>query len=225
MHGLMGSHSPVRAILTSDERQLGRSLRTWRTLHRIKQSHAAQLLGVSQATISRWENGQVPPTPDESARLRELMAARLTSAADRVLAQLVTRSSTAVHLVCDFTHRLLAVSPQRERQFHVPTDALMGTSLWRFATEDIVLAESQLAARGWFGPTPPAIEFQTRARHGGDLSIPASGIRWVRFQLSDGSFARLVETIDLSAAGRGVAAPATAGSGARGEMAGRTGHR
>lgn len=142
--------TPLR-ISSGDERALGRSLRTWRALRRVKQLHAAELLGVSQATLSRWENGQSTPAPDESERLRMLMAARLDSAADRVFARLVGQSAVPVHLICDLTHRLLAESP--------------------------------------------AIEFHSRARDSDDLAILACDMRWVRFQLSDGSFARLVETV------------------------------
>jgi len=187
--------STLLQISSGDERALGRSLRTWRALRRVKQLHAAQLLGVSQATVSRWENGQSPPSPDEAERLRTLMAARLDSDADRVLARLVRQSAAPVHLICDLTHRLLAASPAREAQFKVPTSQLMGTSLWRYASEDIVRAEGRLADHGWFGPTPPAIEFHTRERDSDALVILACDMRWVRFQLSDGSFVRLVETV------------------------------
>jgi transcriptional regulator with XRE-family HTH domain len=197
----MASALPPLTIRSGDGRALGRSLRTWRTLRRIKQLHAAQLLGVSQATVSRWENGQTPPSDDEAMRLRALLAARLDSAADRTLGALVRQSRTPVHLVCDLTHRLLAASPGREAQFKVPAAQLMGASLWRYATEDIVRAEAQLADRGWFGPTPPAIEFSTAGRDGGDLVILPCAMRWVRFQLSDGSFARLVETLPDGGAG------------------------
>jgi transcriptional regulator with XRE-family HTH domain len=192
---MVATMSTLLRISSGDERALGRSLRTWRALRRVKQLHAAQLLGVSQATVSRWENGQSPPAPDESARLRALMAAQLDSAADRVLARLVCQSAVPVHLICDLTHRLLAASPAREAQFKVPTSQLMGSSLWRYASEDIVAAEARLAEHGWFGPSPPAIEFHTRARESDDLAILACDMRWVRFQLSDGSFARLVETV------------------------------
>ena len=65
-----------------DSRQLGRSLRVWRSVRRLKQQAVAQLMGVSQTTVSRWESGQAAPTLDEQQRLRALMAARLDSAAD-----------------------------------------------------------------------------------------------------------------------------------------------
>ena len=38
----------------------GRALRRLRLLKGIKQSHLAELLGVDQASISRWERGSAP---------------------------------------------------------------------------------------------------------------------------------------------------------------------
>jgi transcriptional regulator with XRE-family HTH domain len=161
----------------------------------MKQAHAAELLGVSQTTISRWENGQQAPTPDEQSHIRRLMQARLDSASDRELARLVRTSGTDVHLICDLTHRLLALSPGRERCWTVPATDLVGTSLWRFASPEIVQAECHLPESGWYEPAPPALELETGANDSDVVRIRPSRLRWVRFQLSDGSFARLVETV------------------------------
>ncbi|MDT7838050.1 helix-turn-helix transcriptional regulator [Aquabacterium sp. OR-4] len=183
-------------IHSGETRHLARSLRSWRALRRIKQEHAARLLGVSQPTLSRWENGRAAPDADEAQRLRQLLAARLDSAADHMLGRLVRQSREPVHLICDLTHRLLAASPLRQAQFHVPLGDLLGRALWRYASEDIVRAEGQLAERGWYEPAPPAISFDTGARHSDALSILPCHMRWVRLQLSDGSHVRLVESID-----------------------------
>lgn len=184
------------AIHSGDTRHLARSLRTWRALRRIKQEHAARLLQVSQPTLSRWENGRAAPDADEAQRLRLLLAAQLDSAADVMLGRLVRQSSEPVHLICDLTHRLLAASPLRQAQFHVPLADLLGRALWRYATEDIVRAEAKLAERGWYEPAPPEVSFDTGARHSDVLSILPCHMRWVRLQLSDGSHVRLVESID-----------------------------
>ncbi|MDC8012671.1 helix-turn-helix transcriptional regulator [Tahibacter soli] len=184
-------------IACRDAAQLARSLRIWRMLRRIKQHHAGELLGVSQATISRWENGNLAPTPDEQTAIRELLHARLDSAADRELARMVDESTRAVHLVCDLTHRLLALSAQRERQCSIPRNDLIGRSLWRYASPEIVAAESTLADVGWFEAAPPAVEIRTGANTSTEVRILKSRMRWVRFRLSDGSYARLVETIAL----------------------------
>ncbi|MDT9120704.1 hypothetical protein RSW84_25050, partial [Escherichia coli] len=79
-------------------------LRRWRTLHRVKQTHAAELFGVAQSTISRWEAGVQDMLPDERHRAETLLHARLSSAADHALARLIDAHPRAVHLVCDLTH-------------------------------------------------------------------------------------------------------------------------
>jgi len=181
--------------LMPDTRQLGRSLRLWRSLRRLKQAAVADLMGVSQTTISRWESGQAQPTLQEQQRLRALMAARLDSAADFALGRMVRGASTPVHLVCDVSHRLLALSPPRERVCRVPGAQLMGSSLWRYASPQIVEQEARLDGLGWYEPGPGAIEFDTESREDPVMPIERCRMRWVRLQLSDGSFARLTETV------------------------------
>lgn len=66
----------------------GIALRRWRVLHRVKQSHAAELFKVTQSTISRWESGVQALDPDAHLQLERLLAARLESAADQALARL-----------------------------------------------------------------------------------------------------------------------------------------
>jgi len=189
------NHTPIE---TCAARELGRSLRSWRALRRVKQQALGSLLRVSQGTVSRWESGQLMPSPPEQRALRELLSARLDSAADHALARLVTQATHPVHLICDLTHQLLAMSRLREQQCRVPASALVGRSLWGYATDDIVRAEQGLDAAGWYGPNPPALEFDTAASTEQDVLIPASRMRWVRLQLSDGSYARLVETVSFA---------------------------
>jgi transcriptional regulator with XRE-family HTH domain len=186
------SNSPV----PRSGRAIGRSLRIWRQLHRIKQSHAAEIIGVSQATISRIEAGEHIPTGRELARIRQLVAARLTDSGDKALAGLVTNSSQAVHLVCDDSHRLLAISSGRRRQVRGDADELLGRSLWSCASPEIVRLEAELEDLGWFEPAPPPVIRRTSAHHGPMLDIVESRFRATRLRLSDGSYARLVETLD-----------------------------
>lgn len=183
--------------VTGDGAELGRSLRIWRALRRVKQMRAAELLRVSQATVSRWENGRLVPTREEQAAIRTLLAARLDSAADHELARLVTQSPRPVHLICDLTHRLLALSASRRCDWQGGRGALMGQSLWRFASDELRAAEESLGAHGWYQPAPPAIEGHTGANRSRRLRIRPGRFRFTRFQLSDGSHARLVETLSV----------------------------
>ena len=177
-----------------DAGDLGRSLRVWRTLRRMKQSHAAELLSVSQATVSRWEAGHQKPTHPEREALRALMAARLEGAADHALGRLVRHTARETHLICDLTHRLLAASPARERRWRMSASELLGTSMWRFHTEAIARAEAALPELGWYGEAPREVEVLTGANDSAEVPIRRSRCRWTRLRLSDGSYARLVET-------------------------------
>jgi transcriptional regulator with XRE-family HTH domain len=176
--------------------QIGRALKMWRALRCVKQAHAAELFGVSQTTISRWESGAQCVEEDRRAEIMRVLEARLDSAADRQLAMLVARSNAAVHLVCDLTHRLLALSRRRERDCKVAATALMGASLWPHASESIVALERDLPGLGWLEPAPPVVEGATGANASDMLVIRPGRFRYTRFQLSSGGHARLVETIE-----------------------------
>lgn len=181
---------------TLPQPSLGIALRRWRLLHHIKQAHAAELFGVNQSTISRWEAGTQAMEPAERTRVEALLAARLGAAADQALARLVNESPRPVHLICDLTHRLLACSPSRAAEFTVPLSELLGRSLWRYSTSEIALKESALEALGWRETlAPPAVEFPTGTNDSAIIPIRASLCRWTRMTLSDGTAARLVETL------------------------------
>ncbi len=174
----------------------GLMLRRWRQLHRVKQSCAAELFRVTQSTISRWENGVLELDPLSQQKLEQLLAARLTSDADQALARMVRESKRPVHLICDLTHRLFACSSARESQFARPVSELLGQSLWRFATPSILTKESDLDKLGWReGFAPPALEFLTGNNDSLIVPICQSLCRWTRISLSDGTAARLVESL------------------------------
>ena len=204
-------------LLSCDARQLGRSLRLWRSLRRMKQGAVAAEMRVSQTTVSRWESGLAAPSLDEQQALRRLMAARLDSAADFELGRLVERAPVPVHLICDLSHRLLAMSRARERHCRLPRAELIGRALWCYATPEIVAQEARLDALGWYEPAPGAVEFETGAATEQDMPILRSRMRWVRFQLSDGSFVRLAETVAEDDAAIDAGRAGVAASGLRSE--------
>ena len=174
--------------------EYGHALRRWRRLRGVKQSHAAELFGVTQATLSRWERGY-HRLPDAAARkLTKLLAAPLDSSADAGLRRLVESSVLPVHLICDLTHRLLAASPARFAEWTADAAALRGTSLWRFATDEIQQAESGLGELGWYDDGTTELRFWTGANHDPLVPIEPSILVWERLTLSDGTLARLVTT-------------------------------
>ena len=175
--------------------EYGRALRRWRRLRGVKQSHAAELFGVTQATLSRWERGH-HRLPDTAARkLARLLAAPLESAADAGLRRLVESSALRVHLICDLSHRLLAASPARFAEWAADAAELRGVSLWAFATDEIRSAEGRLGEVGWYDDGATQMSFWTGANDSPVVSIDPGILLWERLQLSDGTLARLVTSM------------------------------
>jgi transcriptional regulator with XRE-family HTH domain len=175
--------------------EYARALRRWRRLRGIKQSHAAELLGITQATLSRWELGRHPIPDTAQRKLARLLAAPLDSAADAGLRRLVESSSLSVHLVCDLSHRLLAASPARVVNWTADLAELRGCSLWRFATEEIRAAESRLGELGWYDDAVSTVSFENGANDSTIVPIEPGLLVWERLQLSDGTLARLVTSM------------------------------
>ncbi len=180
----------------------GRALRRWRRLRGVKQSHAAEMLGVTQATLSRWESGRHRIPEQAIGKLTRLLAAPLDSPGDAALRRLVESSRLPVHLICDLSHRLLAASPTRTATWGVHPAELLGASLWRFATDEIRIAEDRLGDLGWYDGGAACVTLWTGPNDSTVVAIEPGPLEWHRLQLSDGSFARLV----TSTGGR-VAAP------------------
>ena len=174
--------------------EFGRALGRWRRLRGVKQSHAAELFGVTQATLSRWERGYHQPPDSATRKLTNLLAAPLDSAADAGLRRLVESSALPVHLICDLTHRLLAASPQRFTEWTADAATLRGASLWPFATDEIQQAESRLGDLGWYDEGTTELRFWTSDNHDPMVRIVPGILVWERLTLSDGTLARLVTT-------------------------------
>jgi transcriptional regulator with XRE-family HTH domain len=164
-----------------------------RGLRGMKQAHAAELLGVTQSTVSRIERGELKPTGILRNRLLDLVSARIHPARDAALRRLIEGSATPVHLVCDLTHRLLAASSPREREWRRGAAELRGQPLWRYASEAIRSAEAGLPELGWGERDGAhALTFVTGANGLDELRIAPGVLVWERILLSDGSPARLV---------------------------------
>jgi transcriptional regulator with XRE-family HTH domain len=175
--------------------EYGPALRRWRRLRGVKQSHAAELLGVTQATLSRWERGRHRIPDSARHKLAGLLAAPLDSAGDSALRRLVESSALPVHLICDLSHRLLAASPPRLATWNAGAAELRGCSLWRYATDEIRAAEGRLATLGWYDDGTARLSFWTGPNASPIVPIDPGTLVWERLQLSDGTLARLVTSI------------------------------
>ena len=178
-----------------DPCSLALTLKLVRRHRGIKQAHAAELLGVTQPTVSRIEHGELKPMGALRRRLLDLISARIDPARDAALRRLVESSADPVHLVCDFSHRLLAASAPCEREWRRAAGDLLGQPLWRYASEAIRSAEARLPGLGWGERDGThALTFVTDANGIDELRILPGAMIWERILLSDGSPARLVSS-------------------------------
>ncbi|MEO1106539.1 MAG: helix-turn-helix transcriptional regulator [Pseudomonadota bacterium] len=169
----------------------GKRLKRLRQSIGYKQSHLAELLQVDQATISRWERGgQTPPPETQQAVFASFGPTRVD---DSALRRLVETSSDCLHLVEEASHRCLAYSASRARDWKTSQNAFLGVSLWQFATEEIQQAEAELDQEGWWeAHTPTPKSFLTSEAVHDRIRISAGEIMWERLYLSDGTPVRLV---------------------------------
>lgn len=107
----------------------GAGIRRMRLLRSMKQQHLAELLGVNQATVSRWERDQLALSPEQAVRLERIFAPPHHAVADAALKRLVEDCLRPVHLICDSTHRLLSASRPRQSEWRAPIGAFLGRSL------------------------------------------------------------------------------------------------
>ena len=174
---------------------IGRALRRFRRLSGMKHRHAAELLQVSQGTVSRWESGEAHPDVEHRRGIEMLIRANASTSSDAALKRLVITSSLPVHLICDATHELLAASPARARSWQVDADHYLGVSLWRFASEEIVAADLQLDALGWFERPFQRISFRTGDNGSEEVPVQPRLMEWETLALSDGRLWRLATTL------------------------------
>lgn len=173
----------------------GKALRRLRLLKGMKQSHLAELLGVDQATISRWERAIMPPAPPQWLAALDLLGASTGPAQDAGLKRLVAGSTGKVHLICDASHRLLAASLPRQAEWRAHLGDLIGTSLLAYASAEILEAETGLADKGWYEGYAGTLTLETGANHHPTLPIEPGRVLWERVPLADGGAGRLVTTI------------------------------
>ena len=174
---------------------IGRALLRFRRLNGIKQAHLAELLRVSQGSISRWEGGTHEPDAASRGRIAALIAAHANNDGDAALKRLITTSTLAVHLVCDATHILLAASPSRAAGLAGGVAPYMGTSLWRYASAEIVAAEARLGDSGWFDRPFQAFSFLTNNNHSDDVPVRPGRVLWETIPLADGRVGRITTSL------------------------------
>jgi transcriptional regulator with XRE-family HTH domain len=173
---------------------LMRAVRRTRLLRGMKQSHLAELLGVGQASVSKWEGGRHIPAPEMLDALARFVAASPQKNSDAILKRLVEQSARPMHLICDTTHRLFAASRPRCAHWRLAENS--AEPMWPFATPEIRQAEEMLGSIGWTERADSAVVFETSGQAHPLVPIEPGTVLWERLPLGDHGWARLVTTLD-----------------------------
>lgn len=170
-------------------------LRRYRLLRGLKQAALAELLLVSQATISKWEKGDQVPSTERQVQFLNLLAAKPQWLNDTWLKRLVEGSSHRVHVICDLTHRLLVASPSRFEEWGCSPNDMFGEPLLHDAPSDIIDAEAMLGnmdmRRNFLRP----MVVETTGLTSGRYRVDAGHLLWEKIQIQDGSWVRLVTSL------------------------------
>jgi hypothetical protein len=161
----------------------------------VKQTAIAEMVGVSQGCVSRWESGAHKPDAGQRDRIIQLISASPGNDHDAALKRLVECSQFPVHLICDSTHRLLAASRSRAASWRTDISELIGRSLWPFASPEIEAAEAGLCESGWFERPYRSLELRTEGNGRSDVPVAPSRMLWETLPLADGRVGRLTTTI------------------------------
>lgn len=124
-------------------------IRNFRMSKRLKQAALAADLGVTQAMISRWENGESDPPDRVKRRMAELVQDAFVVAPAPTWVDLVTLNP-GVEFVTDSMGMFKAISMGALQLFGVMREDMEGRSASRFLGGDFAETMEALRAKGMF---------------------------------------------------------------------------
>ena len=171
----------------------GARLRNLRRARSLKQSALAEMIGVEQSTVSRWESGTLTPS---SEMQEQVFQSLFDCKVDEFALKLLVESSTlATHLIDEASHVCLAFSKPRGLEWRKDPQTLLGKTLWPYASEEIQLAEEELGKIGWWDTyQPEPFKIRTAPSDNPEMRIWAGYLTYERMYLANGTPVRLCTT-------------------------------
>ena len=172
-------------------------LKQLRVSANVKQTHLAEIMRVSQSTVSKWETGATAPTKGQYFAILSFLSGPVSSVRDSWLTRLVASSKDPIHLICDQSHTLFAASETRVDEWKRSMAEVSRVPLCIDLPEDILSAEKQYQ-RNFKGLTA-SVSFvvRTEGRSEGLYAIKPALMLWERLQLTDGRVVRLVSNTSI----------------------------
>jgi transcriptional regulator with XRE-family HTH domain len=172
-------------------------LRRFRRLRALKQTALAEMLGVDQATVSRWESGRQNPDLGTQRRLRSLMQA--TGPHQDVLLKHWINSAVGYTSLSDENRVVIAASPSFCEYQRIDASEIVGMSLIPAFTEELESLWGIAIEHGFLEGDIASVTTISRAHllSGRERNIGTIAV-WTPVPLADGRYLRRVDVIRLS---------------------------
>lgn len=175
----------------------GAQLRRFRRLRALKQSALAEMVGVDQATVSRWESGRQSPDLGTQQRLRDLM--RRIEPHQEVLLKHWIDTSVGYTVLCDENRIIRAASPSYCSIHGVSPSDVLGRSSLPVFTAELERALWQAMDQGFFEGEVASVRVVGRWNTHSGRQRGVGGIAvWTPVPLADGQIWRRIDRIALS---------------------------
>lgn len=190
-------------IIAGTDTDWAAQLRRFRRLRAIKQAALAEMLGVDQATISRWESGRQLPDLGIQRRLRALMQG--AGSRDETLIGHWVDAAVGNTLLVDAARSMRAASPEFRGLHGLESGALGGTALPMFG-EEMEALWWEAVKRGFFEGELASVTVVSRFNllSGERREVPGHSL-WTPIHLSSGE---VLQRIDVRTLGEAEFRPA-----------------
>jgi DNA-binding XRE family transcriptional regulator len=179
-------------IIAGTDTDWAAELRRFRRLRAIKQTALAEMLGVDQATISRWESGRQIPDLGIQRRLRALMHG--AGSRDEVLIGHWVSAAVGNTVLVDAA-RLMRAASMEFRQLHGLGGAdLAGRTAAPLFSEEMEALWWQVVERGFFEGELASVTIVSRFHllSGGQRDLPGQAL-WTPIHLSSGEVLQRID--------------------------------
>jgi DNA-binding XRE family transcriptional regulator len=172
-------------------------LRRFRQLRALKQTALADMLGVDQATVSRWESGRQSPDLGMQRRLRSLM--QQAGPQHDVLLKHWINTAVGYTSLSDENRVIVAASPSFCQYHHIDPGEIIGMSLVPAFSEELESLWGIALEGGFLEGDIASVTCVSRAHllSGDERNVGAISC-WTPVPLADGQFLRRVDVIRLS---------------------------
>ncbi|HSV27940.1 MAG TPA: helix-turn-helix transcriptional regulator [Candidatus Omnitrophota bacterium] len=177
--------------------QWGANIRRLRAARGWKQVVLAEMLGVDQATVSRWERGLQRPDVTTQMKLRDMLRANLPEI-DRV-ALAAIQQSPHLALAFDRALRLVAVSEAVAARAGRDAADLVGGELCAPMAPDLAWATEQAERAGFWAGEVAAMRLVARAPLAGGAPLHARYV-WSPLFLAGGEVVAAVQCREIERA-------------------------